>query len=168
MAAGTAVARLASPPLLARLFSVRALAWLVMGATAFTAGARGQVSAAPAFIFGAFCALLLAIDAVWALQAWGLLALARARIREDGTADVRLISVRPAPTTTVRVGKKGVITTETRRSLIGGAGIAQGWPTHDILVVKSADGGEVARLVPHGAITWDVAPDNPAVAAQPE
>ena|SRR5690554_1552746 len=160
---GAAVARLESPPILARLFTIRTLAWLAIAATAFAAGGADRVPVIPAYVFGAVCAVLAIGDGLWALQTWGLVPIATARIDAEGTAHVRLVAIKPAPRVGVRVTKKGTIPTSTRRSLIGGAGIAQGWPTHELLVVTSADGVEVVRLVPHGTLSWRFAeaPDAP-------
>ena len=168
---GAAVARLTSPALLARLFTLRTLAWVAIAATAFAAGGAGRVPAVPAYLFGAVCAVLAIGDGLWALQSWGLAPLATARIDADSVAHVRVIAIKPAPRIPVSVTKKGDIPTATRRSVIGGAGVAQGWPTHELLVLTATDGTELVRLVPHGALEWtfaeapgadDAADDNPA------
>jgi|GEM_PF-5296065 len=153
---GAAVARLTSPPLLARLFTVRTLAWIALAATAFAAGGAGRVPAIPAYLFGAVCAILAIGDGLWALQTWGLAPVATARIDANGIAHVRVVAIKPGPRVGVRVTKKGTIPAATRRSVIGGAGMAQGWPTHELLVLTASDGTELVRLVPHGTVSWAV------------
>lgn len=156
---GAAVARLTSPALLARLFTIRTLAWIAIAATSFTTANSGRVPAVPGYLFGAVCAVLAIGDGLWALQSWGLAPLATARLDADGTAHVRIIAIKPAPRFRVRMTKKGGIPTATRRSIIGGAGVAQAWPTHELLVLTSPDGVELVRLVPHGTLSWAFAPD---------
>jgi len=154
---GAAVARLTSPALLARLFTLRTLAWIALAATAFAAGGAERVPAVPAYLFGAVCAVLAIGDGLWALQAWGLAPIATARIDADGVAHVRVVAIKPAPRIDVKVTKRGDIPTMMRRSVIGGAGMAQGWPTHELLVLGATDGTELVRLVPHGVVSWTFA-----------
>lgn len=154
---GAAVARLTSPALLARLFTIRTLAWIAIAATSIAAGSAGRVPAAPAYVFGAACLILAIGDGLWALQSWGLAPIATARIDDDGIAHVRVVAIKPAPRIRVKVTKKGDIPSTTRRSVIGGAGVAQGWPTHELLVLTSPDGADLVRLVPHGVVSWTFA-----------
>ncbi len=162
---GAAVARLTSPALLARLFTIRTLAWVAIAATSIATANSGRVPAVPGYLFGAVCALLAMGDCLWALQSWGLAPLATARVDANGFAHVRIIAIKPAPRFRVRMTKQGGIPTATRRSIIGGAGVAQGWPTHELLVLTSPDGVELVRLVPHGTVAWTFAEDPDAGAA---
>lgn len=147
-------AYLIAPSLLSRMFTLRALAWVVLAWVSLSAGLGGRTSVILGYLGCAVFVVALLIDGMWALQSWGLMPIATAQVDEYGVAHIQVRSIRGDGAIDVKTTKKGAITHEIRRSRIGSVGLGQGWPTHDVLVFTSASGIELARLVPHGELAW--------------